>query len=261
MNETPPVKDTPPGQEPSPPGYGEVVATAPPLPRTDVLQMVEFTADGTTRTCPPTYEEAINPASAPPPTYESLFGRVREVHRESSGSLDFIKNVVFLLIGTIGFTIFIGVILIIPISMFIIGLIYLQECPVDNHIPLYLFVGGIFGIFKQYLDLSRRLKNRRRVLMGEEIVEKSNLQSFIGCFMMFWFIMGSYWVYKEYEPSYDPMSGVLYCNKTVYLFAFWQITSVYLVFALLTVCLCCVNVAVIAFDRYHTREESLPRPN
>lgn len=39
-------------------------------------------------------------SAAPPPTYESVIGRVREVHKESSGTLDFIKKIILLLAGT-----------------------------------------------------------------------------------------------------------------------------------------------------------------
>jgi len=59
---------------------------------------------------------------------------------------------------------------------------------------------------------------------------------------------GSVWVYKEYEPNYDPSRGK-YCNRTLYLFAFWLITSVYIVLGVITVCLCSISVATIAFQR------------
>lgn len=49
---------------------------------------------------PPTYDEAIDPASAPPPSYDSLFGRVREARKSSKGLVDFAKNVLILLLGT-----------------------------------------------------------------------------------------------------------------------------------------------------------------
>lgn len=49
---------------------------------------------------PPTYDEAIDPASAPPPSYDSLFGRVREARKSSKGLIDFAKNVLILLLGT-----------------------------------------------------------------------------------------------------------------------------------------------------------------
>lgn len=49
---------------------------------------------------PPTYDEAIDPESAPPPSYDSLFGRVREARKSSKGLVDFAKNVLILLLGT-----------------------------------------------------------------------------------------------------------------------------------------------------------------
>ena len=36
----------------------------------------------------------------PPPTYESLFGELRQAREESSGVLDFLKKVVILLLST-----------------------------------------------------------------------------------------------------------------------------------------------------------------
>lgn len=56
------------------------------------------------------------------------------------------------------------------------------------------------------------------------------------------------WVYKEYEPNYDPARGK-YCNKTLYLFAFWLITSVYICLGVVTAGLCSISVASIAFQR------------
>ena len=38
--------------------------------------------------------------TAPPPSYDSLFGRVREAHKASKGMFDFLKNVIILLLGT-----------------------------------------------------------------------------------------------------------------------------------------------------------------
>ena len=72
----------------------------------------------------------------------------------------------------------------------------------------------------------------------------------IGVFFFFLMILiaGSMWVYKEYEPNYDPSIGK-YCNKTLYLFAFWLITCVYIALGVITACLCSISVASIAFQR------------
>ncbi|KAK7863897.1 hypothetical protein R5R35_007227 [Gryllus longicercus] len=198
------------------------------------------------RGAPPSYEEAIDP-NAPPPSYDSLFGRVREAHKSSKGVFDFLKNVVILLLGTIGCTIILGVTIVVPICMIVIGSVYLHDCPKGEYIPIYLLVGGGFGVLKQLLHLSARVRQREEE-QEEERLRQSPTQTLINCFMLGWFIIGSVWVYKVYEPNYDPSKGVDYCNRTLYLFAFWLITSVYIVLAFATMCLC-IAVASIAFQR------------
>lgn len=61
-------------------------------------------------------------------------------------------------------------------------------------------------------------------------------------------LLGSVWVYKEYEPNYNPTDGTKYCNKNLYLFAFWLITSVYILLATITVCLCFLSIASIVLQ-------------
>lgn len=61
-----------------------------------------------------------------------------------------------------------------------------------------------------------------------------------------WFIIGSVWVYKEYEPNYDPIVGK-YCNKNLYLFAFWLITAVYTILGLVALFLISVSIATFLF--------------
>jgi hypothetical protein len=165
--------------------------------------------------------------SAPPPSYDSLFGRVREAHRTSKGIIDFLKNVICLLLGTIGCCIVIGVKIGIPICMIAMGSIYLHDCPQGEYIPIYLLIAGIFDILNQLLDLSPIL---------------SPIQAVISWFMFIWFIIGSVWVYKEYEPNYDPSLGK-YCNRTLYLFAFWLTTSIYTVLGVATLFFCCICAA------------------
>lgn len=102
-----------------------------------------------------------------PPSYDSLFGKIRETRKSSKSSYDFIRNIIIILLGTsneelytfyiyisfnkfalllilniVGCTIIVGVTTLIPLGMFIIGLIYMNDCPVSQHIPVYLLVGG-----------------------------------------------------------------------------------------------------------------------
>uniref|UniRef100_A0A8C1KHJ8 Si:dkey-19b23.14 n=1 Tax=Cyprinus carpio TaxID=7962 RepID=A0A8C1KHJ8_CYPCA len=50
------------------------------------------------------------------------------------------------------------------------------------------------------------------------------------------FIAGSVWIYSVHPPSYDPTNGQNYCNKTLYLFAFWLNTVCYGCLAVLLLC-------------------------
>ncbi|XP_011315496.1 uncharacterized protein [Fopius arisanus] len=198
------------------------------------------------RGAPPSYEEVIDP-NAPPPSYDSLFGRMREAHKTSKGVVDFLLNIIVLLLGTIGCTFIIGVTIVVPVCMMIMGGIYLYDCPQGEYIPVYLLVGGGFGVFKQLLHLSTRVR-RRPEERDEERIRQSPTQTLINCFMLGWFIIGSMWVYKEYEPNYDPANGK-HCNKTLYLFAFWLITAVYICLGVITAGLCSISLASIAFQR------------
>lgn len=192
---------------------------------------------------PPSYEEAINP-NAPPPSYDSLFGRVREARKTSKGVFDFFKNILIILLGAVGCTVILGVTIIVPICMIVMGLIYLHDCPQGEYIPVYLLVGGIFGILKQLLHLSTRVRQREEEREQEQL-RQTPTQTLLNCFMLGWFIIGSVWVYKEYEPNYDPAKDVKYCNKSLYLFAFWLITSVYILLGTITLCLCSLSIASI----------------
>ncbi|XP_055625293.1 uncharacterized protein LOC129767982 [Toxorhynchites rutilus septentrionalis] len=200
---------------------------------------------GTRRGEPPSYDEAINPET-PPPSYDSLFGRVREAHKSSTGILDFLKNVVILLLGTLGCTIILGITIVIPVTMIVFGSIYLYDCPQGEYIPVFLLVGGGFGVLKQLLHLSTRVRSREEQEL--ERLRQSPTQTLINCFMLGWFIIGSFWIYKIYEPNYDPSYGK-YCNKSLYLFTFWLITSVYIMLGIVTVVLCGVSIISIAIHR------------
>lgn len=220
--------------------------TPPPAYHNINLPLEHLTISASDRGAPPSYEEAIDP-NAPPPSYDSLFGRMREAHKASKGIFEFLKNILMLLLGTIGCTILLGITTVIPICMMVIGGLYLYDCPQGEYIPVYLLVGGGFGVFKQLLHLSTRVRQRPEE-RDEERIRQSPTQTLINCFMLGWFIIGSMWVYKEYEPNYDPALGK-YCNKTLYLFAFWLITSVYIGLGVITAGLCSISVASIAFER------------
>nr|XP_045585396.1 uncharacterized protein LOC123747324 [Procambarus clarkii] len=203
---------------------------------------------------PPSYDECHS-LNVPPPTYDSLFGRVREVHKTSNGAVDFLKNLIVLFVGTIGCTVMISITIVIPIFMIIVGALKMDECPAEPYIPIYLVIGGTFGVLKNLLGFQGRL---RRPLAEEEGTEEGGESSdastpwhrrlkfagSINFFLSVWFILGCVWVYRIYEPSYSPKDHN-YCDYSLYQFAFWLVTSVYIAVGLLTSCMCCLSAATV----------------
>ncbi|XP_050708103.1 uncharacterized protein LOC126993241 isoform X2 [Eriocheir sinensis] len=205
---------------------------------------------------PPSYDECHN-LNTPPPTYDSLFGRVREVHKTSTGIMDFIKNLIILFLGTIGCTVMISVTIVIPVMMIIVGSLKMNDCPAQPYIPVYLVVGGVMGVAKNLLGIQGRLHHP---LTDEEahvpIPWHRRLQfgGAINFFLTVWFVMGCVWVYRIYKPNYTDRNTREFCDQTLYQFAFWLVTSVYLIIGLLISCMCGLSIATVILQ--HGRETS-----
>ncbi|XP_019898901.1 uncharacterized protein LOC109615057 isoform X2 [Esox lucius] len=69
----------------------------------------------------------------------------------------------------------------------------------------------------------------------------------VSLFLLCWFICGNVWIYSIYQPNYNKnipnynqtLINNLYCNRTLYLFAFWSNILAYLILLGLCVVLCC----------------------
>ena len=129
-----------------PPSYHDIPGTVP-------------AHQGVSRGPPPSYEEAVDPngellticmmssydlfyVTAEPPSYDSLFGRIRDTHKASRNVVDFVVKVILLLLGTIGCTIACSITVVIPFCMIVIGSVYFHDCPAEPYIPIFLIVGG-----------------------------------------------------------------------------------------------------------------------
>ncbi|EDO47125.1 predicted protein, partial [Nematostella vectensis] len=150
------------------------------------------------------------------------------------------------LIVAVGCTVAIALIMAIPIAMIVIGAKYKNQCPIEDKIPIYLIVGGSFGIFRNLVSLCQRARKKE----GEEEEQKRRnpLESVLDCFLTAWFIAGNVWIYSNYQPNYDPSSGNAYCNQTLYLFAFWLTTATYIMLGTICFCLCCVGICAAAIS-------------
>lgn len=126
------------------------------------------------------------------------------------------------------------------IAMIVMGAKYKDECPVEDMIPIYLIVAASAGLFNTCCSSA---------LIYQSGDDKQTLNPFRGLIQLFqfaWFIAGNVWIYSIYEPNYTDPSSPYFCNKTLYLFAFWVTNSYYILFGVVlgivkccTCCTCC----------------------
>uniref|UniRef100_A0A3Q2Q9U1 Uncharacterized protein n=1 Tax=Fundulus heteroclitus TaxID=8078 RepID=A0A3Q2Q9U1_FUNHE len=110
--------------------------------------------------------------------------------------------------------------------------VYLDECPVQAEIPIYLIVLGVLQLVVMFTaGCCNPLKpDSLKKPKLTWIIWRSILTMFFFC----WFITGNVWIYSIYEPSYNKNTTDVnsYCNKTVYLLSFWITTLVYILLGL-----------------------------
>ncbi|KAM4611191.1 uncharacterized protein O3C94_022655 [Discoglossus pictus] len=115
---------------------------------------------------------------------------------------------------TVGVTLAIVVMCIIGITFTTIGAIYLSQCPIQRHIPIYLLVQGVHFL-----------------LVGVTLLILFTSDNFflfffilctLGIFWVCWLVTGSFWVFPHYTEYHGQ------CHNVLYLFAFWTLIVQYI---------------------------------
>ncbi|XP_044196921.1 transmembrane protein 272-like [Thunnus albacares] len=140
---------------------------------------------------------------------------------------------------------------IMPIAQIAIGAIHLNDCPRQHYIPIYLIVVGVFGLILSVLSClpcAQEPKDGTANPLSRLCTIWNSLTSF---FIFCWFIAGNVWIYSIYQPNYNKNTTSVdpYCDKTLYLFAFWTTTLVYILLGLFLLCGCCVLVCFLLCGR------------
>lgn len=135
------------------------------------------------------------------------------------------------------------IVCVIPIAQIAIGAMYMDSCPRQPYIPIYLVVVGSFGLLLNLLSCLPCAKQSEEDLPATLLNRIcSTWNSLTSLFLFCWFIAGNVWIYSIYEPNYDPIAAELYCDKTLYLFAFWTTTLVYILLGLFMFAGCCMLI-------------------
>lgn len=118
----------------------------------------------------------------------------------------------------------------------------MRECPKAPNIPIYLLVGGCFGLIKLASLLWRQIRSRRYEQVDTSFMQDGDdmdemayhtstwvTEHAISVFLFSWFVIGNYWIYSIWMPRFEPLLHEPndWCSKTVYIFAVVQVCVCY----------------------------------
>ncbi|XP_062585523.1 transmembrane protein 272-like [Saccostrea cucullata] len=201
---------------------------------------------------PPVYTANDVAQNDPPPSYDSLFGKFKQAKAESTGNVDFARKCCSICTGSVIFIVILALLLGYPIAMIVMGAIYLDDCPAQRLIPIYLIVDGVFTCISiLYGLLKSALKDKEKEGEGDgknKDKPKSKgrkagdcLESLINTFLFAWFICGNVFTYNLDWVS-SPVTAKNYCDPTIYYFCFWTITVTYILVGVIVLVACCICV-------------------
>lgn len=171
----------------------------------------------------------------------SIYGQVKFAKENSGGNISFLSSIVAIFCSsTVVIVLLVIVGLVLPIASIVIGALYLDDCPLEKYIPIYLVVTGSISML---YCCCGRCCNREQEDEGSFIDKvKVNVSRFCALCVIAWFIAGNVWVFSSYgDLSTDPASGN-YCHPIAFNFAFWYIIVMYSlcgVFVLVVACCFC----------------------
>ncbi|XP_046546622.1 transmembrane protein 272-like isoform X2 [Haliotis rubra] len=179
----------------------------------------------------------------------SVVSGICEAGLESKGPCEFLHRAFSLLGGAWPVTVFLVILLALPLVMTTIGVNYLHDCPREPKLPIYLVVGGCFGILKLIFLLWKQVRRHKEVTDlhdDEDLVTMTRMTNIaLNIFLTIWFVFGHYWVVGIWKPHFsaplhEPKN---WCERTVFLFSFWQLVICHIIIALMIaiglMLLCC----------------------
>ncbi|XP_076468363.1 transmembrane protein 272-like [Babylonia areolata] len=167
-----------------------------------------------------------------------LLQQILEANKDADGPLDFVCRVTDILSTTVVFTVLLFIALAVPVVMITMGVKYLDDCPLQKRVPVYLLVGGSFLALKLVGMLWKNLQLRRYDSMDAfydspdgELAFPSRtfrvMDWILAAFLLAWHVAGACWVFSVWRPPSQPSlhEPSRYCGSAVYLCAVVEIAA------------------------------------
>ncbi|CAF1009117.1 unnamed protein product [Adineta steineri] len=131
----------------------------------------------------------------------------------------------------------------IPISQFVIGLVYIGQCPVQQIIVVWMIVSGIFGILLVIIGIIIHIQSRKLQLSTTSYDRSQSnriilyilkpLFAVILLFIIAWFFAGQVFVFQaKLRVEFFDSTLPEYCHENLYKAAYILIFIDYLIFLL-----------------------------
>lgn len=132
-------------------------------------------------------------------------------------------------------------------SFLLAGSTYRSDCPLEPRIPIYLLVGGSFGLIKVFLMLWNQKKHSNDACVDDDddgetddaVVRRTTkfTEFILSVFLSVWFIIGNVWFYKIWIPNFEqPLHEPNnWCHMTVFRYTFYHLVTCYGLIALVVI--------------------------
>lgn len=194
---------------------------------------------------------------------ESFGNKVDEAKAKSDTKCGFFIEVIRVFSGTIIWSACFLFTIIMPIVLFILGLVNLDDCTDRPSLPYLIFSMGfvmtISNLFNLATSLNLPILHNQHLLSPDvKNIIASIVNILFNCIVTFLYVLCAYMVYTIYRnhpQQPDGVVDVVDCNPTLYGFTYWFITitlSLSAVIILLAIILFCYNKYRLAIIRGST---------
>ncbi|XP_053318872.1 transmembrane protein 272-like [Spea bombifrons] len=129
----------------------------------------------------------------------------------------------------------------INIANIVLGSVYINGCPGQRLIPYYLIVLGVGSLLLLSLTCLPCGDGRDppRTTLGLLCA-----QGALALFLFAFFIAGNVWIYSLYSEPWDSAGDPKWCNRILYLYAFWITTFFHMCFLLIIIAFLCLFICL-----------------
>ncbi|XP_076447167.1 transmembrane protein 272-like [Babylonia areolata] len=181
--------------------------------------------------------------------------QLEELAKDTDSTCEFMGRVGKVLCSSDVMTVLLAASMIIPVAMVSLGVKFLDQCPLEPRVPVYLLVGGCVLMLRLILCLWRAFQRRRHDSADATYDENDAdagfssrtyrfMNAVLTLFLLGWHVAGSYWLFSIWKPRFSPLlhSPSQWCERSVYLFSVGVNVTLYLVVSVYLLLLCCLGL-------------------